>query len=78
MADELPIVDIVDRSGGHHPRPVPAHDAELASHNEKHEEERALLNVEDKLRIADDLGANLLSRDRVCGDLGIVVVEGVE
>ena len=78
FAEEFPLHDVIYRPSGHDSRPIPPHDANLPSHDEEHQKKGAVLNVEDELRITDDLFADLDSRYNFRFEVDLGVIEGIE
>ena len=78
FAEEFPLHDVIYRPSGHDSRAIPPHDANLPSHDEEHQKKGAVLNVEDELRITDDLFADLDSRYNFRFEVDLGVIEGIE
>ena len=69
VAKSLPIVIVVDRQGDRDTGAVPVEEAELAAHDENHNEDSALLDREDEFHVGDDLTLNFLAILRVAFEL---------
>ena len=69
VAESLPIVIVVDRQGDRDTGAVPVEEAELAAHDEDHNEDSALLDREDEFRVGDNLTSNFLAILRVAFEL---------